>query len=215
MDNVALKKSVTAVVLFTVIASVFLVPSAHAYSNAEYCFSITPPEGWLAQEQTEGAAVVVFTDTFVSFTGVSVNIAVEETSKSLSEVIPEAKQELNNTLEGFQLVSEGNHVIGNVNCYEIVWTWNYSTIEMKSKQVLAVEYGKMFLLSCAALAEQYGHSEPDFENCLDSFRVEDPSQTGTASDNTVVIIIGVAVIAAVIAIVAVLAPRKKKRRRHR
>jgi len=130
---------------------------------------------------------------------------VEETRLTLSVYTASAKLELNNTLDNWQLLSEGSRVIGGLDCYEIVSTWNYSGLGMKTKHAIFVENEKAFVLSCASLKGEYVNSALEFENCLASFKIGEASKT---ADNNLIIII-VVVVVVVIAIAAILMLRKK------
>jgi hypothetical protein len=186
-----------------ILATLLLIQSAYAYYNSEHDFSITPPTGWMVEEQT-GVISVMFAD-YSSSSGATVVISVEETRLTLSEYTASAKLELNNTLDNWQLLSEGSRVIGGLDCYEIISTWNYSGLGMKTKHAIFVENEKAFVLSCASLKGEYVNSALEFENCLASFKIgEEASKT---VDNNLIIIIVVVVV--VIAIVAILMLRKK------
>jgi len=202
--DVTLRKIISPVLLFMILATLLLIQSAHAYYNSEHDFSITPPSGWSVEEQT-GVVSVMFIDSSSS-SGAAVVISVEETRLTLSEYTASAKLELNNTLDNWQLLSEGSRVIGGLDCYEIVSTWNYSGLGMKTKHAIFVENEKAFVLSCASLKGEYVNSALEFENCLASFKIgEGASKT---VDNNLIIII-VVVVVVVIAIVAILMLRKK------
>jgi hypothetical protein len=203
-----LRKIISPVLLFMILATLLLIQSAHAYYNSENDFSITPPTGWMVEEQT-GVISVMFAD-YSSSSGATVVISVEETRLTLSEYTASAKLELNNTLDNWQLLSEGSRVIGGLDCYEIVSTWNYSGLGMKTKHAIFVENEKAFVLSCASLKGEYVNSALEFENCLASFKIgEEASKTGTTFDSTLIIIIVVVVVVA-IAIAAILMLRKKQ-----
>ncbi|HEX9862613.1 MAG TPA: hypothetical protein VGB11_04940 [Candidatus Bathyarchaeia archaeon] len=198
-----MRKIVSPVLLFMILATLLLIQSAYAYYNSEHDFSITPPTGWMVEEQT-GVISVMFAD-YSSSSGATVVISVEETRLTLSEYTASAKLELNNTLDNWQLLSEGSRVIGGLDCYEIISTWNYSGLGMKTKHAIFVENEKAFVLSCASLKGEYVNSALEFENCLASFKIgEEASKT---VDNNLIIIIVVVVV--VIAIVAILMLRKK------
>ena len=197
-----MRKIVSPVLLFMILATLLLIQSAYAYYNSEHDFSITPPTGWMVEEQT-GVISVMFAD-YSSSSGATVVISVEETRLTLSEYTASAKLELNNTLDNWQLLSEGSRVIGGLDCYEIISTWNYSGLGMKTKHAIFVENEKAFVLSCASLKGEYVNSALEFENCLASFKIGEASET---VDNNLIIIIVVVVV--VIAIVAILMLRKK------
>ena len=198
-----MRKIVSPVLLFMILATLLLIQSAYAYYNSEHDFSITPPTGWMVEEQT-GVISVMFAD-YSSSSGATVVISVEETRLTLSEYTASAKLELNNTLDNWQLLSEGSRVIGGLDCYEIISTWNYSGLGMKTKHAIFVENEKAFVLSCASLKGEYVNSALEFENCLASFKIGE--EASTTVDNNLIIIIVVVVV--VIAIVAILMLRKK------
>jgi len=194
------------VLLTTVLLSSFLFQLAYAYDNNEYGFSITPPTGWTIEEQT-GLIAVMFVDT-----GASINVVVEETHGTLSPYIAATKLQLATTFDNYVLISEGSRVIGGLDCYSIISTWTQLGYDFKAQQVIFVELGKAFVITCGAFESQYVNYILDFENSLASFRITGASQQATTLDNNNLIIMAIIVVAVVvIAIAALFLLRKKSR----
>jgi hypothetical protein len=209
-----LRKTLFSVLLIMVLSTFFSTQSIFAYDNANG-FSINPPDGWSVEEPTEIIAVQ-FTEP--SIDGSSINVAVEETQSSLSQVISSTKPTLADAFENYTLVSEGSRVVNGLEGYELVATFEYEGRLLKAKQVYFVEVGKEFVITCAAIESLYENSLSDFENTISSFRITDSQQevptdnNSSDSDNTILIIaVAITAAAAVIITTAILLLRKKSK----
>jgi hypothetical protein len=197
-----LRKTLFAVLIIMVLSTFFPIQSIFAYDNSNG-FSINPPDDWIVEEPT-GIIAVQFTEP--SIDGSSINVAVEETQSSLSQLISSVKSTLATTFEDYNLISEKGRVIGGLDCYELVATFTYEGRLVKAKQVYFVEVGKAFVITCTAIESLYENSLSDFENSISSFRITDsqqevPTDNNNNRDNTVLTI--AAVIAAAVAVIII------------
>ena len=181
---------------------------AIAYENAEYSFSISFPSGW---EQTESSDVVAL---YANADGsASINIIVEETNASLADYVAESKVGLEN-LDYYELISEGSRTIGGLNAYELVFAWtlfpdNETYYDIKDKQVLFVQNGKAFTITCGSDYSDYNLFLPTFEQTLESFRLTSSGTLGMP-DSTLIIVVAVIAVAIVLIISIILFRRKRQ-----
>jgi hypothetical protein len=153
------------------------------------------------QKENEGAVAVLFTD---KYGDASINVVVEETRATLSEYVASSKQSLASTLDNYHLKSEFSRVIGGLDCYELIATWTLQNVTLRMWQVVFVENGKAFIITCETPNSRYFNHTTEFENAILSFRI-------TSQANGLGLIVGVAFVAAVaIAIVAIFFLRRKK-----
>jgi hypothetical protein len=207
-----LRRTLFALMFIVVLLTLFSIQTTFGYENTEHGFSIDPPEGWSIEELT-GVIAVQFTENVVD--GSSVNVAVEETQSSLSQVISSTKLALATAFENYTVVSEGSRVVNGVDGYELVATFKYEGRILKAKQVYFVEEGKKFVITCTAIDLLYENSLVDFETSISSFRITDSQQKVPLDkyngDNTILIIVVIAAAVAAIIITAVFLLRKKSK----
>ena len=194
-----------------------LTQSVFAYYNLEHSFSITPPGGWIAEDQ-EGIIVVLFTSPSL-FTKASINIAVEEIDGTFSQYIAASKEGIETMLNDYVLVTEGNRIIDGLDCYQIVSTYTIAAVEFKASQYIFFENGKAYVITCACSLPEYDNLLLDFEDCVatfglgDSLETSDTSDTGDTNSDTNVLMIGgiVAVLVLVVVVLLVILFLKKKK----
>jgi len=176
-----LRKVSYLIVLIAIILYLFLAQTVFAYGNVQYGFSINPPSGWSVEEEAGEFPV-----TFVNYdTFSNINVGVEVTSKTLSEYVAYSKPSLQ-TLNDYILVSEGSRVINGLNSYEIVFTMTDDELEYELKQVIIVQNGKAYVISCTALKSEYANSASAFEQSIQSFQlVPNPTPVPTATSSPI------------------------------
>lgn len=196
MEN--LKK--LALLSFLLIVSILEIHFVFAYENTEFGFTIDPPPMWDLNEDTGvNYMPVVFVD---SYTGASINIVLEEVRGSLWDNIEGTKVILESSFDDYTLVYEASRVIGGLDCYELVSTWNQFDFLIKAKQVVFVEDGTAYTITCSALESEFDNFLLDFENSITSFRLT--SEPDTLPINLDAIILGGIVFIAVIVILLLL-----------
>lgn len=168
-----MRKTVYVVPILLILLTSILAQSAFAYHNVEFDFSITPPSGWIIEEQ-EGKLAVLFTDPS-SITGASIDVGVEEVAGSISQYIEASKISLQNTFSNYVLVSEDVDILGDMEFYQITSTYTTNGEEMKMSQFIFIEGEKSYVVTCRSLSSYYVDSISNFENCVTSFRIGDSS----------------------------------------
>lgn len=165
---------VISVVVSLLVLSVSI-SSVHAYTNAIYSFSIDPPNGWTVDDTVSYAAVVFYGPIDQDFR-VNVNIQVEPTRLSLVEYTSHSKLQLQ-SLESYQLLSEGSRTINGVDASELVVKFSLGgTIVpgniVQEKIVTILENGKAFIIVYAALPTTYQIYLNAFESSVQTLKVE-------------------------------------------
>lgn len=173
-----LRKKISFLVIAIILATC-LIPSAFAYHNSEFGFSITPPTGWETVD-LQGVAIA-FGDPSAGTTGASINVATEETRGDLSQYVVASKTSISTTCNNYHLVSEGSLVVNGLDCYSIVSTWTQSKTDFKAEQVIFVENGKAYIITCASFESQYSDVFVYFLPTIESFQIDSVSTTSTAS----------------------------------
>ncbi|KON31905.1 hypothetical protein AC478_01800 [miscellaneous Crenarchaeota group-1 archaeon SG8-32-3] len=204
-----MRKTIYIVLMLLILLTSILVQSAFAYYNAEFDFSITPPSGWIIEEQ-EGKLAVLFTDPS-SITGALIDVGIEQVTGTISQYIDASKLSLKTTFSNYVLVSEDIGTIGGRDCYQIVSTYTTNGEEMKMSQFIFIEKEKSYVVTCRSLLPHYVDSSSNFENCVSSFRIGDStSNTPDTTDTTDItaadyaLIIGLIVAGVIIAVVILL-----------
>ena len=190
-------RSIFLFLTFAVLASM-LVSSAYAYNNDTYGFSITAPGGWTYSEGVSGTVVIFYGPTMPETgTDVNINIVAATTSETLSEVISSVKASYPTDFSSFSLVSETSRIIGGLNSYELVYTLSDSGNDFKQKQVVFIENGEGFIITCTAIPSNYDTYLPTFEQSIQTF------QLTSSAPGEFPILIGLVVVAIVIVVVIV------------
>ena len=186
-----------------------LVSSAHAYNNSVYGFSITAPAGWTYSEGVSGIAVIFYGPTMPETgTDVNINIATAATTETLSEVISSLKADYPTDFSNFSLVSESSRTIGGLNSYEIVYTLSDQGNDYKQKQVVFIENGEGFIITCTATPSNYDTYLPIFEQSIQTFQLTTtptPTTSPTSTPGEFPLWIGLLVAVIVVVVVIVVA----------
>ena len=163
--------------LMAILIALLSVQLAESYVSTEYNFSIDFPSGWV--EDTNPDVVVQFSDPSSS---ASMNIVVEETQLSLPNYVSGSKNYLESNLYFYQLESEGNITIGELNGYELVYTWTHigtPNYDVWDRQVFFVANGTAYVITCGADYLEYGSYLSTFDNSLNSFALISQTPTPT------------------------------------
>lgn len=83
-----------------------------------------------------------------------------------------------------------------MNCYALEYTITQFGLRIRTKQVVFVENGKEFVITYQALDSEYSDYLSDAENSITSFRI-----LGDASDDNIVLIVGLTGILIIVAVV--------------
>ena len=138
------------------------------YVNEEYGFFISPPQGWIVQEESEGEILVYFLGPIDEGFRININILVEETQMSLQDYVDFNKDQLLSVL-GASIILEGSRIIQGHEAYEVVFTWVYQTYDFQQKQVYLVEKGNGYVITFSALQTNYDSYITDFDESVDTF----------------------------------------------
>jgi len=176
-----LKKILYLFLFSLILITLFFNKPVSAYKNTKYGFTIDPPPMWELEENTG------FDGMFIAFVNLdnetSINILIEEyVVGTLWDYVDEIKEGLAVYFDDYNLVYEESRVIGGLDCYELVYTLTDFDLELKCKQVVFVENGVGYVLTCGSLESNYSDQLMDFENAIISFRLT--SDFGTSDSGT-------------------------------
>ncbi|HLN89142.1 MAG TPA: DcrB-related protein [Candidatus Binatia bacterium] len=164
--------SLVRLILISALIASMLISSVYAYDNTQYGFSITAPTGWTTSEGVSGTVVIFYGPTMTETgTDVNINIAVTSTTETLSEAISSMKTDYPTSFSDYSLVSESNRNIGGLSSYELVYTFTDSGNTYKQKQVVLIENGQGFIITCTAIPSNYDSYLPTFEQSIQTFRL--------------------------------------------
>ena len=200
--------------LISAVLASMLVQSAYAYNNAAYGFSMTPSAGWTVNEGVSGT-VVMFVGPVMPETGgnVNINVVVGNTTETLSEAISSEKAGYATEFTNFSLVSESNRTIGGLNCHETVFTFSLEGNDYMDKQVLFIENGQYFIITCTATPSNYGTYLPTFEQSLQTFQLTSSSfHFGFFIPLWTVLVVAAIVVAVIVVAFVLLRKRSKSER---
>ena len=191
-----------------IIVSLICINVVSAYENTEFGFTIDSPLLWDLNENTGTDYISVAFEN--SYTGSSINIGVEETyDSSLLDNIEGIKVFLEGSFDDFNLVYEVRRVIGGLDCYEIVYTATLYDLAFKTKQVVFVEGGMGYVITCNAFESEFSSSLLDFENSITSFRITSDS-TALPLNLDMIIIVGLVIIVIIVLLLVLFMLKKGK-----
>ena len=107
------------VAILTLVALLFLVSSARAYTDTLNRFSITPPMGWTVNQDMEGAVVAFLGPEDPDMVYVNVNVDVQETSQTLNTIVENTKQSWSTSYSDYSLITDERLVINGHTCHEL------------------------------------------------------------------------------------------------
>ena len=211
-------RSIFLILIFAVLTSM-LVSSAYAYTNDTYGFSITAPAGWTTSEDISGIAVIFYGPTMPETgTDININVIVGTITQTLSEAISSIKTEYPTVFPNYSLVSESSRTIGGLNGYELVYTFSDEGNDYTQKQVVFIENGKNFVITCTAIPSNYDTYLPTFEQSIQTFQLTTtPTPTPTSTPTSTpdefplwIVLVAVVIVVVVIAIAIILVYRRGK-----
>jgi len=197
----ALKRVTFRSILLFAISAVLvfmLVHSVYAYNNNVYGFSMTPPSGWTVNVGVSGT-VVMFVGPVVPETGgnVNINVVVGNTTETLSQASDSIRANYPIDFTNFSIVSENSRNIGGLISYEIVYTFTQQGFDFKEKQVLLIENGTDFIISCTATPSNYDAYLTTFDQSIQTFQLAASSSSGY-SDSWIFVAVAVIIIAIIV-----------------
>ena len=160
------------VFLIIALSALMLVQTVYAYNNSAYGFSMTPPPGWTVDESVSGT-VVMFYGPLMPETGTNanINVVVGNSNQTLSDAISSLKTDYPTEFTNYSLVSESSQNIGGLSSYELVYTFSLDGNNYKEKQVLFIENGHDYIISCTATPSKYDTYSSAFEQSIQTFQL--------------------------------------------
>ena len=146
-------------------------PSAGGtYTNAQYGFSITYPEGWM-ETPTGRPGEVVSLSAAEGLPSIVVRAWTEETT--LAEYTSNLKKDIGKHVGDYELVSEGEITLDDgTPAYEIVFSGTMEGYNLKCKYVIVVQEANVFLMQGFNMPAQFEQDEAVLDEVIHSFHLE-------------------------------------------
>ncbi len=146
-------------------------PSAGGtYTNAQYGFSITYPEGWI-EAPTGRPVEVVSLSAAEGLPSIIVRAWTEETT--LAEYASNLKKDIGKHVGDYELVSEGEITLDDgTPAYEIVFSGTMEGYLLKCKYVIVIQEANVFLMQGFNMPAQFEQDEAVLDGVIRSFHLE-------------------------------------------
>lgn len=177
------KNKLIGVVLFVIIIGVLATSflftwRPNLYSSPEWGFEVQFPAGWRKTNEGEVPTENFFGVTFQDTGGVAL-VGVYQFSEdvSLDNFVSTNKQKMQESYNqggfgDYTILSENYREASDVQAWEMVITYTYQSVTMKSKSVFLVSGQFGYILSCNAdSVERYSQLDSTFEAFIQSFRL--------------------------------------------
>ncbi len=180
MRRVTKKTSLLLIIILFLIA---LLPSLGCgtkfatYENTTYGFSIDYPEGWVKEETGTQAPILVLS----AAEGLPVVMVLTEyltRATTLEEYATLNAQALEEVLAQFEVVSEGEVLIGDTTGYELVFTWVQYGTWGKGKVVFLIRGTQAFIIWAYSERQDFDQNRGTIDRIIYSFRLEEPAPYG-------------------------------------
>jgi hypothetical protein len=161
------------IVLAIIVVAIIASSTPKTYSNDEYGFSIVPPTGWKTKENVKignFTSVVAFIGPKENDFTVNFNIYSESTKGlNLQEYVNLGK-EASASIPSFNLISEKNRTIKNLEGYELVYTINLMNKSLEFEQMILIKNGESYVITFASLKDNFDKYISDFEKSTETFK---------------------------------------------
>jgi len=145
----------------------------NCYSNDEYHFSVTYPEGWTVS----GFPLVTVVFVGPSEDNITSNCNIGEESvggTTLGEYADIVKNHYTERYgNDYSLLSESNITVNGLQGYEITSTIKKTDYVQESKRAVFIKDQTVHVITCVASTSTFSKSEPDFDSIISSFKFYD------------------------------------------
>jgi hypothetical protein len=167
--------------MVTLLSITFLIESIYAYDNVKYGYSISPPDGWTVDENSDLTSVTF--NPPPAYAGASFSIVVDESGGFTAvQIATAARQMLPLVFNNFTLLGESARMVGELNGYKLEYTVVQGVMELRLAQVIFVKNAYQYILTYGGLSTQYESLVPDFESSVNSLQITGVSPTGSLID---------------------------------
>jgi hypothetical protein len=143
------------------------------YKSLKYKFSITFPSGWKVDESGMMGSIVIFVEPVLNKNfAPNINIFSEETKMPAEEYVKSAQKNGERIFSEYKVIGSKEAQIGGIKSPVLDFSYrqgNIGVLRMKAAHVAAG--GRMFVITCSALAEDFANYESIFEQTISAFRV--------------------------------------------
>lgn len=162
------------VVIIILAVAVIVVSPPETYLNGEYGFSINPPKGWKIKENVHIdniTLIVAFIGPVENNFAVNINIYSENVKgMDLQEYVASNKKGLASSFPGYNLILEKNTTINSLEAYELIYTAKLRNKDLKYKQVFLIKDDEGYIITFAALKDNFDKYIAVFEKSIGTFR---------------------------------------------
>lgn len=156
-------------------AYTFLPPTPSAgstYTNAEYGFSITYPEGWLEAPTGRPGEIIAFS-AIQGIPNVSINMSPAAEGTTLAEYGPQLSQDLEQYWQDYELVSEGEVTLDDgTAAYEIVFAGTMEGYNLKNKYVIVIQGTQALFIMGISTPASFEQDEAVLDQVIHSFHLD-------------------------------------------
>ncbi|MCX5655049.1 MAG: DcrB-related protein [Planctomycetota bacterium] len=141
------------------------------YVNQTQRFALDLPRGWSFRETTGAAALIATGPQGADEGRPSVNVTVAPVADGTTlEDFEQTSRRSLERLPGFKLISEDAATAGARRAWTITFEQSSAGRPVREKQLCVVTGGRGYVVTAAALPEQFAAEEANFDTCFRSFR---------------------------------------------
>ena len=178
-----MKKFIFIFITIAIIASLFMVYSARAYTDSENRFSITPPQGWTPNEEVQGTIVQFLGPEDSDVGRVNINVDIQNTYQTLQTIVDNTKQSWASTYSNYSLTTDEAVTVNGFSGYELAFSASDSEGQFMQDSVLFVQDDRLYQVNYIAGPTTYDTYFNDWTSSLDTFQIlssESPSPSGSS-----------------------------------
>jgi len=213
-----LKKSIFVFITIAIIAALFTVCAARAYTESENRFSMTPPQGWTPKEGVQGTVVQFLgpADSDVGYA--NINIGIQNTDQTLQTIVDNAKQSWALTYSDYSLTTDKAITVNSYSGHELEISASDNGSQFMQDSVLFVQNGLLYQVTYVGGPTTYFTYHDTWTGSLDTFQILStalPSPNGFNFSFSItglpflllIVVVTVIIIVIVVAVVRMRKPR--------
>jgi hypothetical protein len=166
-----LKKSVFILITIAIITALLTVYPARAYTDSGNRFSITPPQGWTAEEGVQGTVVQFLGPQDSDVAYVNINIDIQNTDQMLQTIIDNSKQSWASTYSNYSLTTDQDVTVNGHSGHELAIYASDNSSQFMQDSVLFVQNGLLYQVTYIAGPTTYDAYYNNWISCLDTFQI--------------------------------------------
>ena len=146
--------------------------AAGTYTNAEYDFSITYPEGWVETPPSRPGEIVTLASAAM-LPAVSISVSPVGEGTNLAEFGRQLSQDIGQHWDDYELFSEGEITLDDgTPAYEIVFSGTTEGYTLKAKYVVVIQGTQAFFIMGFSMPGSFEQDEAVLDGVIHSFHLE-------------------------------------------